>query len=107
MNFAIQNFICNFGIDFLVLYNKDFGRITRFGGNDLATVPSAAFCLDLLTRNSFVYKDTNFGTIIVEFLRKISNKKRVQIALSKNFKLWFQPSALRLYNQASIIICHF
>lgn len=23
-------FFCNFGIAFLVLYNKDFGRITRF-----------------------------------------------------------------------------
>ena len=32
----------------LVSYTKDFGRITRFWGNDLATVPYTAFCLDLL-----------------------------------------------------------
>ena len=65
---------------------------------------SALICV---SSNSFKCKGRKFKTIIVEFLRKILNKKRVQIALSKNFKLWFQPSTLRLYNQASIVICHF
>lgn len=45
-------FICNFGITFLVPYNKDFGRITRFLGNDLATVLFAAFCYELRSNNS-------------------------------------------------------
>lgn len=43
---------CNFGITFLVPYNKDFGRITRFLGNDLATVLFAAFCYELRSNNS-------------------------------------------------------
>lgn len=42
----------NFGITFLVPYNKDFGRITRFLGNDLATVLFAAFCYELRSNNS-------------------------------------------------------
>ena len=42
----------NFGITFLVPYNKDFGRITRFLGNDLATVLFAAFCYELCSNNS-------------------------------------------------------
>ena len=45
-------FCCNFGITFLVPYNKDFGRITRFLGNDLATVLFAAFCYELRSNNS-------------------------------------------------------
>lgn len=47
-----QSFLCNFGITFLVPYNKDFGRITRFLGNDLATVLFAAFCYELRSNNS-------------------------------------------------------
>ena len=39
----------NFRIEFLSLYNKDFGEIVRFLGNDLATVPIAAFCCELLS----------------------------------------------------------
>ena len=42
----------NFGITFLVPYNKDFGRITRFLCNDLATVLFAAFCYELRSNNS-------------------------------------------------------
>ena len=34
---------------FLVSYTKDFGRITRFWGNDLATVLITAFCHKLLS----------------------------------------------------------
>lgn len=45
-------FYRNFGITFLVPYNKDFGRITRFLGNDLATVLFAAFCYELRSNNS-------------------------------------------------------
>ena len=47
-----QEFYDNFGITFLVPYNKDFGRITRFLGNDLATVLFAAFCYELRSNNS-------------------------------------------------------
>ena len=39
-------FYSNSGRFFLEPYTKDFGRITYFRGNDLATVPFAAFCLD-------------------------------------------------------------
>lgn len=46
------NILSNFGITFLVPYNKDFGRITRFLGNDLATVLFAAFCYELRSNNS-------------------------------------------------------
>ena len=46
------NFFSNFGITFLVPYNKDFGRITRFLGNDLTTVLFAAFCYELRSNNS-------------------------------------------------------
>jgi len=47
------NFFSNSGKLSLVPYTKDFGRITHFWGNDLATVQSAAFYLELLTRNSY------------------------------------------------------
>lgn len=47
-----KNYNGNFGITFLVPYNKDFGRITRFLGNDLATVLFAAFCYELRSNNS-------------------------------------------------------
>ena len=47
-----KKFFDNFGITFLVPYNKDFGRITRFLGNDLATVLFAAFCYELRSNNS-------------------------------------------------------
>ena len=47
-----SRFLINFGITFLVPYNKDFGRITRFLGNDLATVLFAAFCYELRSNNS-------------------------------------------------------
>jgi len=51
------NFFRNSGKLLLLPYTKGFGRITRFWGNDLATVQSAAFYLELLTRNShFVAK---------------------------------------------------
>ena len=49
---VITKFFSNFGITFLVPYNKDFGRITRFLGNDLATVLFAAFCYELRSNNS-------------------------------------------------------
>ena len=48
-----ENF-CNSGKLLLVPYTKDFGIITRFWGNDLATVQSAAFYLELLSSNSFL-----------------------------------------------------
>ena len=41
---GIPEIFRKFGIVFLVPYNKDFGRITQFCGNDVATVPFAAFC---------------------------------------------------------------
>lgn len=37
----------NSGKFFLEPYTKDFGRITHFLGNDLATVLSATFCSEL------------------------------------------------------------
>ena len=48
-----SHILCNLGISFLVPYTKDFGRITQFWGNDLATVQSAALYLELLSSNSF------------------------------------------------------
>ena len=48
----VSEFFSNFGITFLVPYNKDFGRITRFLGNDLATVLFAAFCYESRSNNS-------------------------------------------------------
>ncbi len=50
--FVMSKIFANFGITFLVPYNKDFGRITRFLGNDLATVLFAAFCYELRSNNS-------------------------------------------------------
>ena len=41
------NFFRNSGRFFLEPYTKDFGSITHFLGNDLATVLSAAFCSEL------------------------------------------------------------
>lgn len=39
---------CNSGIKLLSLHIEYIGEITRFWGNDLATVPFAAFCHELL-----------------------------------------------------------
>lgn len=50
----IVRFFSKFGIVFLVPYNKDFGRITQFCGNDVATVPFAAFCYNLRSNNSYM-----------------------------------------------------
>jgi len=47
---AIPNISCNSGKLLLLPYTKDFGRITRFLGNDLATVPFAAFCHELRSK---------------------------------------------------------
>ena len=44
----VTHIFCNSGKFLLVPYTKDFGRITHFLGNDLATVLYTAFCLDLL-----------------------------------------------------------
>ena len=47
---------CNFinsGKLLFVPYTKDFGRITQFWGNDLATVLYATFCSDMLSSHSF------------------------------------------------------
>lgn len=44
---GVSTFLPNSGKFLLVPYTKGFGRITHFLGNDLATVPFAAFCLDL------------------------------------------------------------
>jgi hypothetical protein len=44
---GFSTFLPNSGKFLLVPYTKGFGRITHFLGNDLATVPFAAFCLDL------------------------------------------------------------
>ena len=57
------NFFRNSGKLSLVPYTKDFGRITHFLGNDLATVLYTAFYLELLSSNSFEYKCTkNIGS---------------------------------------------
>ena len=42
-------FFLNSGRFSLVLYTKDFRRITHFWGNDLATVPISALCCELLS----------------------------------------------------------
>ena len=49
--FIIPDFdcLCNSGRFSLVFYTKDFGRITHFWGNDLATVPISALCCELLS----------------------------------------------------------
>ena len=57
------NFFRKFVMAFLFPYNKGFGRITHFLGNDLATVLYTAFYLELLSSNSFEYKCTkNIGS---------------------------------------------
>lgn len=43
----------NSGKLLFVPYTKDFGRITQFWGNDLATVLYATFCSDMLSSHSF------------------------------------------------------
>ena len=45
--------LCNSGKLLFVPYTKDFGRITQFWGNDLATVLYATFCSDMLSSHSF------------------------------------------------------
>jgi len=47
------NFFINSGKLLFVPYTKDFGRITQFWGNDLATVLYATFCSDMLSSHSF------------------------------------------------------
>lgn len=47
------NFFHNSGKLLFVPYTKDFGRITQFWGNDLATVLYATFCSDMLSSHSF------------------------------------------------------
>lgn len=46
-------FFPNSGKLLFVPYTKDFGRITQFWGNDLATVLYATFCSDMLSSHSF------------------------------------------------------
>lgn len=46
-------FFINSGKLLFVPYTKDFGRITQFWGNDLATVLYATFCSDMLSSHSF------------------------------------------------------
>lgn len=46
-------FFRNSGKLLFVPYTKDFGRITQFWGNDLATVLYATFCSDMLSSHSF------------------------------------------------------
>jgi len=55
-----QSFLCNSGKFLLVPYTKDFWETTHFRGNDLATMPFAAFCLELLSSNSLPCKGKMF-----------------------------------------------
>lgn len=48
-----SEFLNNSGKLLFVPYTKDFGRITQFWGNDLATVLYATFCSDMLSSHSF------------------------------------------------------
>ena len=48
-----SGFLYNSGKLLFVPYTKDFGRITQFWGNDLATVLYATFCSDMLSSHSF------------------------------------------------------
>lgn len=48
-----KNYLDNSGKLLFVPYTKDFGRITQFWGNDLATVLYATFCSDMLSSHSF------------------------------------------------------
>ena len=50
---AFTNYFRNSGKLLFVPYTKDFGRITQFWGNDLATVLYATFCSDMLSSHSF------------------------------------------------------
>ena len=50
---VIQDIFINSGKLLFVPYTKDFGRITQFWGNDLATVLYATFCSDMLSSHSF------------------------------------------------------
>lgn len=54
------NFFRNSGKFLLVPYTKDFWETTHFRGNDLATMPFAAFCLELLSSNSLPCKGKMF-----------------------------------------------
>ena len=49
----VANISDNSGKLLFVPYTKDFGRITQFWGNDLATVLYATFCSDMLSSHSF------------------------------------------------------
>lgn len=49
----MKNIFSNSGKLLFVPYTKDFGRITQFWGNDLATVLYATFCSDMLSSHSF------------------------------------------------------
>lgn len=51
--FLNTTFLVNSGKLLFVPYTKDFGRITQFWGNDLATVLYATFCSDMLSSHSF------------------------------------------------------
>ena len=54
VNNLVSRGICsNSGKLLFVPYTKDFGRITQFWGNDLATVLYATFCSDMLSSHSF------------------------------------------------------
>lgn len=50
---SVQKYYSNSGKLLFVPYTKDFGRITQFWGNDLATVLYATFCSDMLSSHSF------------------------------------------------------
>ena len=69
-------FYCYSGKLLLEPYIKGFGRITYFRGNDLATVPSAVFCLELLSDNSFQTQNHKLPNKIVYLCR---NKLRYLI----------------------------
>ena len=49
------NFFINSGKLLFVPYTKDFGRITQFWGNDLATVHVAEVCIALLVSDNSLY----------------------------------------------------
>ena len=64
---ARMEIIAKFRINFLVLYNKDFEKITLFWVNNLATVSLAAFSYELRSNNYIIllfFKDTIFCNTI-------------------------------------------
>ena len=78
ISLIIPRIFCNSGKLLLVPYTKDFGIITRFWGNDLATELFAALCYELRSSNlfqaqrySFICKSETYFCMKMEVVKPI------------------------------------